>query len=210
MPQLASVIEKAANVFARSIIAAVKAATLQELLALEGGAPRRGGRPPKAVGASKAKPKAKRRAKIKWPKCKHRGCKKNAWSRGKGFCGEHAKVAKAAKKSAKKVAKKATKTPARKRRKINYPKCSVPGCGKNRYARGNGMCGTHFKAAAKRTGKKPVRKVAKKAAMAAPKRSAENRRSISSPKCSVQGCGKNRYPRGKGMCGEHYKAALAK
>ena len=154
MPQLESAIEKAANAFAREIIAAVKGATLQELLALSGDAPGRRGRPHKSAVAVKDKVKARRRAKINWPKCKHRGCKKNAWSRGKGFCGEHAKVAKAAKKSAKKVAK--------------------------------------------------------KAAMAAPKRSAENRRSISSPKCSVQGCGKNRYPRGKGMCGEHYKAALAK
>jgi hypothetical protein len=46
-----------------------------------------------------------------------------------------------------KAAKKTAKVPAKKKRKINYPKCSVPGCGKNRYARGNGMCGTHFKAA---------------------------------------------------------------
>jgi len=46
MSQLASVIEKAARAFAREIIAAVKAATLQELLALSGGAAKRRGRPP--------------------------------------------------------------------------------------------------------------------------------------------------------------------
>jgi hypothetical protein len=159
MSTLASTIEKAANAFALSIVSAVQAASLQELLALSGGAPKRRGRPPKAVGASKAKAKAKKRAKIKWPKCKHPGCKKNAWRRGKGYCGEHFKAARAAKKPAKKVAKKATKRAARKaaqpapkrlvvnRRSINYPKRSVPGCGKNRYARGNGMCGKHFKAA---------------------------------------------------------------
>ena len=100
MSQLASVIEKAADAFAKEIIAAVKAATLQELLALEGGAvpARRRDRPSKTVGASKAKAKAKKRAKIKWPKCKHRGCTKNAWARGKGFCGEHFKASKAEKK----------------------------------------------------------------------------------------------------------------
>ena len=38
MSQLASVIEKAADVFAREIIAAVKTATLQELLAVQGAA----------------------------------------------------------------------------------------------------------------------------------------------------------------------------
>ena len=41
------------------------------------------------------------------------------------------------------------KVAAKKKRKINFPKCSVPGCGKNRYARGNGMCGDHFKASKK-------------------------------------------------------------
>ena len=100
MSQLASVIEKAADAFAREIIAVVKAATLQELLALEGGAvpARKPGRPHKAAVAVEAKVKAKRKSKIKWPKCNHRGCKRNAWARGKGFCGEHFKAAKAAKK----------------------------------------------------------------------------------------------------------------
>ena len=147
MPTLTTTIENAARAFAREIIAAVKSASLQELLALSsGGAPRRRGRPPKTVGTAKANTKAKRRAKIKWPKCRRPGCKKNAWRRGKGYCGEHAKVARAKKKPAKKVAKKAAKAPARKKRKINYPKCSVPGCGWNRFPRGKGMCGMHYKA----------------------------------------------------------------
>ena len=51
------------------------------------------------------------------------------------------------KKAAMKTAKKAIMTSANKKRSANYPKCSVPGCGKNRYSRGNGMCGAHFKAA---------------------------------------------------------------
>jgi hypothetical protein len=118
MSQLASIIEKAADAFALSIIAAVKAATLQELLAMQGAteaAPaRRRGRPPKAKPGRKP------------------GRPANATG---------------AKATAKKIAKKAAMTSANKKRSINYPKCSVPGCGKNRYAKGNGMCGDHFKAA---------------------------------------------------------------
>jgi hypothetical protein len=100
MSQLASVIEKAADAFAREIIAVVKSASLQELLAMQGGTvpARRPGRPSKAAVAVEAKVRAKRRAKIKWPKCKHRGCTRNAWARGKGFCGEHFKASKAGKK----------------------------------------------------------------------------------------------------------------
>jgi hypothetical protein len=100
MSNLQSAIENAANAFARTVIAAVKGSTIQELLALRGGAAakpgRKPGRPPKAT--------------------------------------------------AKKTTKKAVKTAANRKRSINYPKCSVPGCGKNRYAKGNGMCGEHFKA----------------------------------------------------------------
>lgn len=109
MSQLAFVIEKAANAFARQIIGAVKGASLQELLTLQSDVARKRGRPAKAATAGK---------------------------RG----GRPAKT------SVKATKKKADKVPAKKRRKINFPKCSVPGCGKNRYARGNGMCGAHFKA----------------------------------------------------------------
>ena len=131
MSQLASAIEKAADAFAKEIIAAVKAATLQELLAMQGGVesaptPKRGrpakveaparrrGRPSKAkpgrkpgrpakvkdkkVAKKAPKVRARKKTKIKWPKCKHRGCKRNAWARGKGFCGEHFKASKAGKK----------------------------------------------------------------------------------------------------------------
>ncbi|MCK9461350.1 MAG: hypothetical protein M0R80_17105 [Proteobacteria bacterium] len=138
MSQLASAIEKAADAFARSIITAVQVATLQELFAVQGGAApaatggKRRGRPPKAKPGRKPgrPPKGKPGRKP----------------------GRPAK-AMAAKATAKKSVKKAAKAPARKkRRKINYPKCSVPGCGKNRYARGNGMCGEHFKAAQAATG----------------------------------------------------------
>ncbi|MDD5308623.1 MAG: hypothetical protein PHU25_14995 [Deltaproteobacteria bacterium] len=45
-----------------------------------------------------------------------------------------------------KAATTAAKSEANKMRSLNYPKCSVPGCGKNRYAKGNGMCGEHFRA----------------------------------------------------------------
>ena len=36
--------------------------------------------------------------------------------------------------------------PSRKRRVVkNYPKCQVPDCNKNRFIRGKGFCGTHWK-----------------------------------------------------------------
>jgi len=116
MPTLTTTIEKAAQDFAATILAAVKDASLQELLALQVSAPTpRRGRPPttkKRAGRKPGRP----------PK----GGKKT---------------------SAKVVAQKSTAPAKKKKRKINFPKCSVPGCGKNRYARGNGMCGEHFKAA---------------------------------------------------------------
>jgi len=84
MSNLQSAIEKAANAFAREIIAAVKGATLQELLAMR--------EAPAAKKTAKASAKGKR--KIAWPKCKHHGCKRNAWARGNGFCGKHFKASK--------------------------------------------------------------------------------------------------------------------
>ena len=128
MSQLASVIEKAAETFAREIIVAVKGASLQELLAMQGvaAAPaRKRGRPPKA----KPGRKPGRPAKVKPGRKPGRPAK-----------------ATAKKATAKKLPKKAAMTSANKKRSANYPKCSVPGCGKNRYAKGNGMCGEHFKA----------------------------------------------------------------
>jgi len=126
MSNLQSAIENAANAFAREIIAAVKGATLQELLAMQGGAAaapgRKRGRPPKAKPGRKPGRPAKATAK------------------------PGRKPGRPAKAPAKKITKKAAKTSANKKRSINYPKCSVPGCGKNRYAKGNGMCGEHFKA----------------------------------------------------------------
>ena len=124
MSNLQSIIENAANAFAKAIIVAVKDASLQELLAMQGVAPaapgRKPGRPPKA----KAGRKPGRPAKAKPGR----------------------KPGRPAKATAKKITKKAAKTAANKKRSINYPKCSVPGCGKNRYAKGNGMCGEHFRA----------------------------------------------------------------
>lgn len=132
MSDLQSTIEKAANAFAKTIIDAVKESTLQELLALSG-APaasqaRKRGRPPKAVSVPGRKPGRP-------PKASNKVAKKVTKKTAK-------KITNTA--SVKKPVK-ATK-PTKKKRKINFPKCSVPGCGKNRYARGNGMCGEHFKA----------------------------------------------------------------
>ena len=45
-----------------------------------------------------------------------------------------------------KTPKKVVKVPVKKKRVVkNYPKCSIPGCGKNRFPCGKGMCGEHYK-----------------------------------------------------------------
>ena len=145
MSQLASVIEKAADAFAREIIAAVKGSTLQELLAMRevaAAAPgRKRGRPPKVKPGRKAGRPAKATA-TKNVKAKP-GRKPGRPPKAK----PGRKPGRPAKATSKKITKKAAKTSANKKRSINYPKCSVPGCGKNRYSKGNGMCGAHFKAA---------------------------------------------------------------
>jgi hypothetical protein len=115
MSKLEPIIERAALGFAQTIIAAVKGATLQELLAMQDvavAAPtQKRGRPPKAKPGRKRgrppktekhnavlKPKTaairtkKQKRAINWPKCKHPGCKKNRWARGEGYCGKHFKV----------------------------------------------------------------------------------------------------------------------
>ena len=84
MPTLATTIDLAARDFARTIIAAVKNASLQELLAMQTETPTQG-RPTRARKAAK---------KINWPKCKHRGCKRNAWAQGHGLCGKHFRATK--------------------------------------------------------------------------------------------------------------------
>ena len=65
--------------------------------------------------------------------------------------GQKTKVGKTTKKTGGKPGrpKKATKeaaAPAKKKRVVkNYPKCAYPGCEKNRFVRGKGFCGEHFK-----------------------------------------------------------------
>jgi hypothetical protein len=109
--RLEETIAKAAGRFALEILAAVKASSLQELMALsKGGAPaaekpaKRGRKPGRKPG-----PKPKNVKKVK-----------------------AAKVAKGAKPRKKRVVK-------------NYPKCAFPGCGKNRFPRGKGYCGDHWR-----------------------------------------------------------------
>lgn len=94
MPTLSDTITRAATAFAAQIVDAVRGATLAELMALQAGTAKSGkkrGRPAKAPKTAKAKP----RKKMTWPRCKHPGCKKNAWRRGNGFCGEHFRASKA-------------------------------------------------------------------------------------------------------------------
>ena len=144
MANLELMISKAVSDFTGKIIAAVKGSTLQELLAMRevaAAAPgRKRGRPPKVKPGRKAGRPAKATA-TKNVKAKP-GRKPGRPPKAK----PGRKPGRPAKATSKKITKKAAKTSANKKRSINYPKCSVPGCGKNRYAKGNGLCGEHFKA----------------------------------------------------------------
>ena len=110
---LEKAVSEAAAKFALEIVEAVKGATLQELIALQG------------------EVKPKRRGRKPGPKPK----KKPGPKPGK-------------KKTAQKATKKAVavKAPAKKKRVVkNYPKCAYPKCNKNRFPRGKGFCGEHWK-----------------------------------------------------------------
>ena len=152
MPQLESIIEKAADAFALSIIDAVKGASLQELLAMQGAAApvvtgaKRRGRPPKVKPGRKPgrPPKVKPGRKPGRPAKAKPGRKPG---RPPEATAKKAIAKTLPKKATKKTAKKTAMTAANKKRSANYPKCAIPGCGKNRYSKGNGMCGAHFKAA---------------------------------------------------------------
>jgi hypothetical protein len=95
------------------IVEAVKGASLQELIALQGEKPKRRGRKPGPKPKKKPGPKAKR---------------------GPGRPPKAGKKKAAAKKTVKK-----------KRVVKNYPKCAYPRCNKNRFPRGKGFCGDHWR-----------------------------------------------------------------
>ena len=122
---LETAVAQAAAVFAAQIIDAVRGATLQELMALQGeGVKKHRGRKPgsknKPVAAApvankrgpkagkktkpvpktakaEAKPKAKKRVMKNYPKCAYPKCAKNRFPKGEGFCGEHWRSFKAGK-----------------------------------------------------------------------------------------------------------------
>ena len=112
---LEAAITKAASAFAMQIVEAVKGASLQELIALQGEKPKRRGRKPGPKPKAKKKPGPKPKAK-----------------RGPG-------------RPKKKVAAKKKVAVKKKRVVKNYPKCAYPKCNKNRFPRGKGFCGDHWK-----------------------------------------------------------------
>ncbi len=87
-------IEEAAISFALQVVEAVKSATLEELIALQGGGSspavtgKRGRKPSKAATPKKVDGRKNRIVK-NYPKCAYPKCQKNRFPRGKGFCGEH-------------------------------------------------------------------------------------------------------------------------
>lgn len=120
---LEKAIETAAGSFALQIVEAVKGATLEELLALQGApaAPQTRKKPgPKPKARKKPGPKPKARKKP-GPKPKRKP-------------GRPPK------------AEKAAAAPLKKKRVVkNYPKCAYPRCNKNRFVRGKGFCGEHWR-----------------------------------------------------------------
>jgi hypothetical protein len=116
-------IENAANAFALEIVAAVKNATLQELIDLQGAeektAPKRGRKPGRKPGP---KP-GKRVGRKPGPKPGKKTGPKPDPTPG--------------------VKKKIVRLTKKTRR--NYPKCAFPGCKKNRFPRGEGFCGEHWR-----------------------------------------------------------------
>jgi hypothetical protein len=88
-------IEEAAASFAVQIVEAVKNATLQELMGLQGEAalaadrPRRGRKPGQKPDVEKKVDGRRNRIVKNYPKCAYPKCNKNRFPRGKGFCGEH-------------------------------------------------------------------------------------------------------------------------
>ena len=91
---LEKAIEQAVEGFALEIVQAIKASTLQELVALQGDAPKKvgkkpGRKPKEATAKAAAKPAKKKRVVKNYPKCAYPKCNRNRFVRGKGFCGVH-------------------------------------------------------------------------------------------------------------------------
>ncbi len=115
---LEKAIAQASESFALKVVEAVKGATLQELIALQGdGAPQKPGpKPRKKPGPKPRKKPGPKPRKKPGPKPKS---------------------------ALEKVVKKAA---AKKKRVVkNYPKCAFPRCNKNRFVRGKGFCGDHWR-----------------------------------------------------------------
>ncbi len=124
---LESVIEQAATNFALEIVNAVRGATLQELIALQS-------------KEDVAKPARKKPG----PKP---GKKKTAVKAERKKPGPKPGKKKAAAKTKAKAAAKVTKKVAAAKKRVvrNYPKCAYPGCSNNRFVRGKGFCGEHWR-----------------------------------------------------------------
>jgi hypothetical protein len=140
--QLETAIEQAAATFALEIVNAVKGSTLQELIALQGGedaAPPARKKPGPKPGRKKTGPKPGRKKTGPKP-----GRKKTGPKPGRKKPGPKP----GRKKVAVKAVPKAVRKPAlasKKRVVRNYPKCAYPGCENNRFVRGKGFCGEHWR-----------------------------------------------------------------
>ena len=120
---LQKTIEEAANAFALQIVEAVKNATLQELISMQAdNVAKKAGRPRNTESENTPATKTVR---AKTTRASKAPSKKQT-----------RRPTRALRKPAGRKVAKATR---------NYPKCAYPGCNKNRFARGKGFCGEHWK-----------------------------------------------------------------
>ncbi|MCP4680030.1 MAG: hypothetical protein GY854_31975 [Deltaproteobacteria bacterium] len=145
-------IEKAAADFAMVVVGAVKSATLQELIALQAG------------GSVKAKP-GRKPGRKPGPKPGRKPGRKPGPKPGRKP---------GRKPGPKPKAQKIVEAPKKKKRVVkNYPKCAYPRCTNNRFPRGKGFCGDHWRQFV--AGKIKAADTFKKAAKPAKKRVAKKR-----------------------------------
>ncbi len=159
---LKNLIGDAVDEFAKAIVDVVKSATLEDLINLQAAAPRaKPGRKPGPKPGRKAKrkpgPKPGRKLRRKpGPKPKLKPGPKPKLKPGpkpKRKPGPKPKLKPGPKPKLKPGPKPATKTkkavaakPLKKKRVVkNYPQCAFPKCNSNRFPRGKGFCGEHWR-----------------------------------------------------------------
>lgn len=87
--KLESSISEAAGNFVDRIVDAVKQATLQELIGMKGAVIPSVSKSGKTAAQASDEASPRKKRVHNYPKCAYKGCNKNRFARGEGFCGEH-------------------------------------------------------------------------------------------------------------------------